>query len=46
MAGGKQEVIINNKRFVDVTKVTTGGPVYSYAEAVALTQGKQVATSD
>lgn len=45
MAGGKQEIIINGKRFIDATDATTSGPIYSYYEAVELTKGNKIASN-
>lgn len=49
MAGNeymRAPVIINGKSFRDVTNVTVAGPVYNYEEALALTKGKHIVTSD
>ena len=45
MAPGNDEIIyVNGRAFRDVTNKTCAGPTYSYAEAVALTEGRRIAT--
>lgn len=45
MVTGKDKITyINGRPFRDVTNETCSGIVYSYAEAVALTEGRRIAT--
>ena len=44
MVNDNKIIIINGWKFRDVTNITTGEKTYNYEEALALTQGKIIAT--